>query len=67
MLDFIFQMPRKTEIGFSKSRDMAKIIKEIELQRVLVVVDCNLKKLGIIDQMFNNLKKENISFTVFDR
>ncbi|MCJ7657458.1 MAG: iron-containing alcohol dehydrogenase, partial [Candidatus Atribacteria bacterium] len=66
MLDFIFQIPRKIEIGFSKSGDIAKIIKEIELQRVLVVVDCNLKKLGVVDQMFNNLKKENISFTVFD-
>ena len=29
MLDFIFQMPRKLEIGFSKSGDIAKIIKEI--------------------------------------
>jgi len=66
MKDFIFQMPRKIEIGFSKSRDIAKIIKEIELQRVLVVVDYNLKKMGIVDQMFNNLKKENISFTVFN-
>ena len=66
MKDFIFKMPRKIEIGFSKSRDIAKIIKEIELQRVLVVVDYNLKKMGIVDQMFNNLKKENISFTVFN-
>jgi len=66
MQDFIFQMPRKTEIGFFKSRDIAKIIKEIEIQRVLVVIDYNLKKIGIVDQMFNNLKKENISFTVFD-
>jgi len=66
MKDFIFQMPGKIEIGFSKGRDIAKIIKEIELQRVLVIVDCNLKKLGIIDQMLNNLKKENISFTIFD-
>jgi len=66
MKNFIFQIPRKIEVGFSKSRDIAKIIKEIELQRVLVVVDCNFKKIGIVDQMFNNLKKENISFIVFD-
>jgi len=66
MKDFIFKMPRKIEIGFSKSRDLSKIIKEMKLNKVLIVVDCNLKKIGIVDQMFNNLKKENISFIVFD-
>ena len=66
MPDFIFQMPGKIEIGFSKSGDIARIIKEIKLQRVLVVVDSNLKKMGIVDRIFNHLKKEAISFSVFD-
>lgn len=66
MKDFIFQMPRKIEVGFSKSREIAKIIKEMELKRVLIVIDYNLKKIGIVDYIFNNLKKANISFTVFN-
>jgi len=66
MKDLIFQMPRKIEVGFSKSRDLSKIIKEMKLNKVLIVVDYNLKKKGIVDYIFNNLKEENISFTVFD-
>lgn len=66
MKDFIFQMPRKIEIGFSKSRDLSKIIKEMKLNKVLIVVDYNLEKMGIVDYIFSNLKKANISFTVFN-
>jgi len=66
MKDFIFQIPRKTEIGFSKSRGIAKIIKKMELKKILIVIDYNLKKMGIIDNIFNDLKEENVSFTIFD-
>ena len=66
MKDFIFQMPRKIEVGFSKSREIAKIIKEMELKSVLIVVDYNLKKMGIVDHIFDNLNEGNISFTIFD-
>ena len=66
MKDFIFQMPRKIVVGFSKSRDLSIIIKEMKLNKVLIVVDYNLIKMGIVDYIFNNLKEENISFTVFD-
>jgi len=66
MKDFIFQMPRKIEVGFSKSREITKIIKEMELKRVLIVIDYNLKKMGIANYIFDNLKEANISFTIFD-
>jgi len=66
MKDFIFKMPRKIEVAFFKSRDLSKIIKEMKLNKVLMVVDYNLKKMGIVDYIFNNLKKANISFTVFN-
>ena len=66
MKDFVFQMPRKIEVGFSKSRDLSKMIKQMKINKVLIVVDYNLKKKGIVDYIFNNLKQENISFTVFD-
>jgi len=66
MKDFIFQMPRKIEVGFSKSRNLPKIIKEMKLNKVLIVVDYSLKKRGTVDYLFNHLKKENISFSIFD-
>lgn len=66
MKDFIFQMPRKIEVGFSKSRDLFKTIKQMKLDKVLILIDYNLKKMGIVDYIFNNLEEENISFTVFD-
>jgi len=66
MNDFIFKMPRKIEVGFSKSRDLSKIIKEMKLNKILIVIDYNLKKMGIVDYIFNNLKEENILFTIFD-
>lgn len=66
MKDFIFRMPCKIEVGFSKSRDLSRIIKEMKLNKVLIVVDYNLKKMGAVDYIFNNLKKANISFVVFN-
>jgi len=66
MEDFVFQMSRKIEIGFSKSREIVNIIKKKKLNKVLILIDYNLKKLGIADFIFNNLEEGNISFKVFD-
>jgi len=66
MNDFIFRMPPKIEVGFSKSKDLVKILKGFKLNRVLVVVDNNLKKLGLVDHILNSLKEEKVSFDVFD-
>ena len=66
MKNFIFKMPCKIEVGFSKSREIVNIIKKKKLKKVLIPIDYNLKKMGIVDYIFNNLKEENISFTVFD-
>jgi len=67
MKDFIFKMPRKIEVGFSKSRDLSKIIKEMKLNKILIVVDYNLKKIGTVDYLFNLLNEENIPFSIFDK
>lgn len=66
MKNFIFQMPRKIEVGFSKSKELVNIIKTIELKKVLIIVDYNLKKMGVVEHIFNNLRRENILFTIFD-
>ena len=66
MKNFIFQIPRKIEVGFSKSKELANIINKMELKKILIVVDYNLRKMGIVNHIFNNLKRENIPFTIFD-
>lgn len=66
MKDFLFRMPRKIEVGFSKSHKLASIIKEQGLEKVLLVVDHRLKRAGVIDHIWRNLKDESIPFTLFD-
>ncbi len=67
MINFLFQMPRKIEVGFSKSRQLASILKEIGLKKALLVVDNQLKSLGIIDKILVNLQEEHIHYFIFDK
>jgi len=66
MKDIIFQMPKKVEIGFSKSNEIASLIKEMGSKRVLIVIDWTIKKIGIADHIFISLKHKNISYEIFD-
>lgn len=67
MKNITFKMPRKIEIGFSKSKELGKIIKQEKFRKVLIVVDYNLKKMGSVNWLFNHLDEENISFSIFDK
>jgi len=66
MKDIIFQMPKKVEIGFSKSNEIASLIEEMGLKRVLIVIDWTIKKIGIADHIFISLKHKNIFYEIFD-
>jgi alcohol dehydrogenase class IV len=66
MKNIIFQMPKKVEIGFSKSNEIAFLIKEMGLKRVLIVIDCTIKKIGIADHIFISLRNKKISYEIFD-
>ena len=66
MKNIIFQMPKKVEIGFYKSNKIATLIKEMGLKRVLIVIDCTIKKIGIADHIFISLKNKKISYEIFD-
>ena len=66
MKDFLLQMPRKTAVGFSKSKELVDFFNKMGLKNILIVVDYNLRKMGILEHIFNNLKRENISFAIFD-
>ncbi len=67
MKDFIFRMPRKIEVGFSKSSELASIAREMKLETLLVVVDCGLRELGIVDPILKHVEQEGIALTLFDR
>ena len=66
MKNIIFQMPKKVEIGFYKSNEIATLIKEMGLKRVLIVIDWTIKKIGIADHIFISLKNKKISYKIFD-
>lgn len=66
MKDFLFQMPRKIEVGYAKSRQLASFVKEMGREKILLVVDYRLKELGIVEQIFESLRDEQISFHLFD-
>jgi alcohol dehydrogenase class IV len=66
MKDFIFRMPGRVEVGYSKSKRMIKIIKEMGIKRLLIVVDYNLIKKGVTDYLFDILDNEKINYKVFD-
>lgn len=65
MKDFIFQIPRRVEIGFGKSREIARFVRELGLERILIVVDRTIKELGLLDSIQSNLREEKISFDIF--
>lgn len=66
MKDFLFQMPRTIEMGYGKSRQIASFVKKMGLKNVLLVVDHQLKKLGLLDNIFNSLNDGAVAFHVFD-
>lgn len=66
MKDFVFQMPDKIEVGFSKSKRIGEIAEEMNFRKILLVVDYNLRKIGVIEHIYDTLRERKINFTVFD-
>lgn len=66
MKDFIFQIPNKVEVGFSKSKRIGEIAEEMNFNKVLLVVDYNLSKIGAVEYIYGILMKRKIDFEVFD-
>ncbi len=65
MQNITFQMPKQVEVGFAKSQKLGEIIQEVGISKILIVVDYNLMKLGLIDNILEHLKDKNIKFTIF--
>jgi len=66
MKDFVFQMPDKVEVGFSKSKRIGEIAEEMSFKKILLVVDYNLSKIGVVEYIYDTLRKRKIDFKVFN-
>lgn len=67
MKNITFRIPSRVEMGFGESQKIATLLADLDIDRVLVVIDNNLLKLGLADQILEELKKAGIDFTVYDQ
>lgn len=64
--DFSFNLPTRIEFGTGKVNILGDCIRELNGSKVLVVTDKGLIKAGVIDKVFEILKKENIEYVIYD-
>lgn len=66
MKNITFQIPKRVELGFSKSKELGQIVQEMNISTLLIVVDYNLMRLGLVDGVLDNLKDIGIEYSIFD-
>ncbi|MEX1307271.1 MAG: iron-containing alcohol dehydrogenase [Eubacteriales bacterium] len=59
---------KKTEIihEIGSAKKIGALVKQKGFSRVLIITDQVLTKLGLLDGMIENLKKENITYAIYD-
>ena len=60
------QSPKIIRIGGGVAKEIADVLKQLNLSRPLIVTDKNLVELGHVDLVLEILEKDNISRSVFD-
>ena len=60
------QSPKIIRIGGGVAKEIADVLKQLNLSRPLIVTDKNLVELGHVDLVLEILKKYNISWSIFD-
>ena len=67
MLDFDFEIKTKLYFGKDKQLQTGKILSSFNARKVLVIIgQGSVKKTGLLDQVLNNLKQENIDYKVLE-
>ncbi|MTI59371.1 MAG: iron-containing alcohol dehydrogenase [Firmicutes bacterium] len=66
MQNITFQIPKRVELGFSRSKELGQIVQEMNSSTLLIVVDYNLMRLGLVDGVLDNLKNIGIEYSIFD-
>ena len=64
--EFTFQIVNKIEVGAFSGRKIGRIAEDLGFRKVLLVVDYNLRKKGLIEHIFNSLMEEGVNFEIFD-
>lgn len=62
-----FLSPTKILFGIGTIQQIGREIKNVGGEKVLVVTDAGVKKLGVLDQVESILKSEKIKYAVYDR
>lgn len=66
MEDFIFSLPTKLYFGESYIKEVGTILKEKSFNNVLIVFGNHSKKVGLIDNIEEQLKQQNIKYFELD-
>lgn len=67
MIDFDLSIPTKIYFGKGKEELVGSILKEREVNKVLIVIGRgSVKASGLLDRVINSIKKENIQYEIFE-
>jgi alcohol dehydrogenase class IV len=67
MENLSFNIPAELKLGYGESKNLAEYAAEMQLENIVLVVDDILLELGLIDQLLDNLKQNNIGFTLYNK
>ena len=64
---FALHLPKLSFAGAGAVKDAIEVLSQQPLKKILLVTDGNLVKLGILDEVFAQLKEHSIDYALFDK
>ncbi|MDG3084864.1 lactaldehyde reductase [Vibrio hannami] len=64
---FALNLPKLSFAGAGAVKDAIEVLSQQPLKKILLVTDGNLVKLGILDEVFAQLKAHSIDYALFDK
>ncbi|ADQ14029.1 iron-containing alcohol dehydrogenase [Halanaerobium hydrogeniformans] len=64
--DLDFKIPKEIKIGYDKRNHLSEYLKELKIDKVLVVIDKILEELGLLDNIWSEFDKNNIQYSIYD-
>jgi alcohol dehydrogenase len=66
MKEITFRSPARIEIGLGKAGRLKELLAQREFQKVLLIVDRQVRKIGLVDPLLAGLRELQISYELFD-
>lgn len=63
---FTFDFQTTIEFGCGKSKEIVKKIRELTVERIMVVTDAQLMQLGILDSILNGMTEQGLDYVIYD-